>query len=78
MVMVAFQKGKLLSACVYQTSTFVTFAYILLVKQVRAKSKIGIEKTTKVYGYQWVWLTGTHCLTIYHLSNKDRLEKMKV
>lgn len=52
MVMVAFQKGELLSACVYQASTFVTFGYILLVKQVRAKSRIGIEKTIKVYGYQ--------------------------
>ena len=25
-----------------------------------------------------MWLTGTHYLTIYHISNKDRLEKMKV
>lgn len=52
MVMAAFQKGKLLSACVYRASTFVTFAYVLLVKQVRAKSRIGIEKTVKVYGYK--------------------------
>ena len=52
MVMVAFQKSKLLSACVYQASTFVTFACDLLVKRVRAKSRIGIEKTVKVCGYQ--------------------------
>ena len=53
MVMVAFQKGKLLSASIYQASTFVTFAHALLVKASHiAKSRIGIEGAIKVCGYQ--------------------------